>query len=393
VKDVHTLPAADIDSDHNLLVARICTRLKKIITFHKRKRRWDLEKLYAQLQELHDSLEEKLGAINCESGNVEVQCTNIKKCVLDTMSDLVGKVERRARKPWITQEMISKMDEQRKWKNVNNEEGRKNYGRLRNELKRVTDNAKKEYMESICDKIIEFQRTGRYDLMYMKTKELGFKENHGIQNIGIEVSQGNIIIDQRRVLQIWEKYSTEFYDRANRPEQLEVEPEDEVDEDEKGPYTLQSEVEKAIKEMKDKKATGDDVPGDVLKLLGEGGLRLMTQMINSMYVTREWPRDSIEVTMIALKKKPKSTKYSDHHTISIIAHAAKIVARLGRKRIERKTKDALGEDEFGFRRGKGTSNAIGMLRIISEGTVDIDEELRACFIHFRRHLTASTRPN
>jgi hypothetical protein len=35
---------------------------------------------------------------------------------------------------------------------------------------------------------------------------------------------------------------------------------------------LQSEVEKAIKEMKDKKATGyDDVPGDVL--LGENGLK------------------------------------------------------------------------------------------------------------------------
>jgi hypothetical protein len=47
------------------------------------------------------------------------------------MSDLVGKVERRARKPWITKEMISNMDEQRKWKNVNNE-GRKNYRRLRN---------------------------------------------------------------------------------------------------------------------------------------------------------------------------------------------------------------------------------------------------------------------
>jgi hypothetical protein len=36
--------------------------------------------------------------------------------VLDTISDLVGKVEKRARKPWITQEMISKMDERRKWK-------------------------------------------------------------------------------------------------------------------------------------------------------------------------------------------------------------------------------------------------------------------------------------
>jgi hypothetical protein len=58
-----------------------------------------------------------------------------------------------------------------------------------------------------------------------------------------------------------------LYDRANRPEHLEVEPEAEVDEDEKGPYILQSEVEKAIKEMRDKRATGDDdVPGDVLKL-------------------------------------------------------------------------------------------------------------------------------
>jgi endonuclease/exonuclease/phosphatase family metal-dependent hydrolase len=33
VKDVQTLPEADIDSDHNLLVAKICTRLKKIIRF------------------------------------------------------------------------------------------------------------------------------------------------------------------------------------------------------------------------------------------------------------------------------------------------------------------------------------------------------------------------
>jgi hypothetical protein len=64
-------------------------------------------------------------------------------------------------------------------------------------------------------------------------------------------------------------------------------------------------VEKAIKEMRDKRATGDnDVPGDVLKFLGEDGLRLMTQLINSLYVIGEWPIDLIEVTMIALNKKP-----------------------------------------------------------------------------------------
>jgi hypothetical protein len=60
---------------------------------------------------VQDVLEEKLGAIGCESGNVEVQWNNIKESVLDTISDLVGKVERRSRKPLITQEMTCILDE------------------------------------------------------------------------------------------------------------------------------------------------------------------------------------------------------------------------------------------------------------------------------------------
>jgi len=111
VKDLQTLPGADIDSDHNLLVAKVRTRSKKIIRFQKSRPRWDLEKLFAQRQRVQDTVEEKLGAIECESGNAEVQWKNIQECVLDTISDLVGKVENRVRKPWITWEMISKMDE------------------------------------------------------------------------------------------------------------------------------------------------------------------------------------------------------------------------------------------------------------------------------------------
>jgi hypothetical protein len=129
-----------------------------------------------------------------------------KECTLDTLSDLVGKVEKRARKPWFTQEMISKMDGRRKWKNANTEEARKNYRRLRNELERATDNAKKEYLKNICDEIMEFQRTERYDLLYMKTKVLGWKETQGIQNIGTEDSQRNRIVQQSQVLKMGELY-------------------------------------------------------------------------------------------------------------------------------------------------------------------------------------------
>ena len=55
-------------------------------------------------------------------------------------------------------------------------------------------------------------------------------------------------------------------------------------------------MENAIKEMGNKKATEeDDVPGDVLKLLGEGGLKIMKKLFNTIYETGEWPKDFTEV--------------------------------------------------------------------------------------------------
>ena len=94
---------------------------------------------------------------------------------------------------------------------------------------------------------------------------------------------------------------TELYERRNGPETLEVEPEEEVDADEKGPYILQSEVEKTIKEMRHKKATRfDDVLGDVLNLLGEGGLKIMTKLIST--IARNWgvAKDFADVAVTAL---------------------------------------------------------------------------------------------
>ena len=77
-------------------------------------------------------------------------------------------------------------------------------------------------------------------------------------------------------------------------------------------------MENAVKEMRNKKATGDDdVSGDVLKLLGECGSKIMRELINTIYETGEWPKDFTEVTMFALKKKPQATKCSDHRKTAL----------------------------------------------------------------------------
>jgi hypothetical protein len=179
-------------------------------------------------------------------------------------------------------------------------------------------------------------------------------------------------------LKIWKIYVEELYDLANLPENLNVEPEE-------GSHILRSEVEKAFKEMRDKKATGgDDVPVETLKLLGDDGLILLTKLINNIYESGEWPKDFTEVTMAASKKKPKARKCTDHRTISLIAHAAKVVISVIRRRSEKKIEDVLREDQFGFRKGKGTRDAMGMLRILLEQTLDIGEEICICFIDWQK---------
>jgi len=68
VNDGQTLAGTDIDSDHNLLVTKVCTSLKKIVRFQMRRQHWDLEEIYIQKQKVQDTQEEKLGATDVTVG-------------------------------------------------------------------------------------------------------------------------------------------------------------------------------------------------------------------------------------------------------------------------------------------------------------------------------------
>jgi hypothetical protein len=60
----------------------------------------------------------------------------------------------------------------------------------------------------------------------------------------------------------------------------------------------------------------------------------MTQLINIMYESGESTKDFVGVSMIALKWKPKATNCSDHRTVSLIAHTAKIAAKVHSGRVK-----------------------------------------------------------
>ena len=92
-----------------------------------------------------------------------------------------------------------------------------------------------------------------------------------------------------------------MYDSVNPLKDIAIKAEEELDEDGKGPTIIRSEVVKAIKDMRRKKTTEDDnIPVDLLKELGDSGLKIMTALVNKTYMSADWKCDFVDVTMIAL---------------------------------------------------------------------------------------------
>ena len=88
-----------------------------------------------------------------------------------------------------------------------------------------------------------------------------------------------------------------------------------------------------------------------------------------------------------ITKENQAKKCSDHRKINLISYTGKIFACIQSKRLESKIEEVIEEDQFGFRKGKGTRDAIGLMRIISERVVGVKEEMCLCFIDWQKVLT------
>ena len=91
---------------------------------------------------------------------VEEEWENLKGALHGSAEENVGFSKRKKiRKPWITEEMIDKMDQRRTLKNDNSAEGKRGFKRLNNELRRATDTARTKLWEQQCKELEDLNRS------------------------------------------------------------------------------------------------------------------------------------------------------------------------------------------------------------------------------------------
>ena len=217
VKNACSYPGADADTDHNLMVMRQVVTLKKI---GKRRKilKWNLENMEKRAEIFQNKVIEKIKENKREEDDIEEDWKTLKQAVLESAKSEIGYKEGvTAKKPWVTEEMIRKMDERRKWKNVTTEEGIQKYKALNNELRRETDKAGEEWWKEKCVDLEELDRRSRSDLLYNKVRQLTGQSRQRNNTSAIKDKNGNLLTGKDDIKNRWKEYIEVLYHGERKP--------------------------------------------------------------------------------------------------------------------------------------------------------------------------------
>ena len=190
----------------------------------------------------------------------------------------------------------------------------------------------------------------------------------------IKSKDGSIIMEKDKKRERWLEYISGLFD-DDRNEDLTLQ---DIPE---GPEIMREEIENTIKNMKTGKATGPDMISTKMIQALEGiALDAITKMLNTIYDTGEIPKEMLQSIFIVLPKKQGATECEQHRTISLMSHMTKILLRIIIKSIRNKVYTEIADNQCGFIEGKGTANAIYILRQIIERTLEVNKDLYVCFI-------------
>ena len=119
------LHGADADTNHVLGKMNIKTTQQKI-KGKKMQEKWNYNKL--KNKTIQESFEAEVASKldkECKHKPIQDRWKALRENILDSAKKNIGIIKQvRAKKSWITGEMIDKMEERRKWKSVNTEAGR-----------------------------------------------------------------------------------------------------------------------------------------------------------------------------------------------------------------------------------------------------------------------------
>ena len=144
------------------------------------------------------------------------------------------------------------------------------------------------------------------------------------------------------------------------------------------------EVNSAVKKMKKRKAPGsDEITTEVIKSGGAKMIEMLHKIFNLIWTSEKTPADFSRMIVSPIHKKGDRLKRDNYRAISLLSIPGKVFLHILMNRMKDKVERKLKESQYGFRPGRGTVDAIFIIRQIIEKAREKKIPLNFHFIDFK----------
>ena len=207
-----------------------------------------------------------------------------------------------------------------------------------------------------------------------------------VGNSSMKNTRGELVTDESEIREVWSSYFEKLLNEEfewNR-DFLKDWQEDESSTAESAELITEQEVKLAIKQMKKGKAAGPSgVTAEMLQAAGEAGIRWVTEICNAILKEGKVPEDWERSWIVSVYKgKGDALECGSYRGIKLLDQVMKVMERVIEKRIRSRVQ--LDEMQFGFRPGRGTTDAIFIVRQLQEKYLGKKKELWMAFLDLEK---------
>ena len=202
---VKTFPGADCGTDHELLIAKVKIKLKRLDR-HETFKRYDVDKIPSQYCV---EVSNRFSSIFLEDTSPEQLWADIKTAVLLTAAKHVPKVRRKKETPWLSQIAIDIAQERREMRKKGT--GREETQRLNGIFQAQARRDREEYIGRVCTEVECDKRAGKTRDLFKKIRKITGKFSPRLGSLKNE--KGRSIIEGSEVKRKWREYTESLYKR------------------------------------------------------------------------------------------------------------------------------------------------------------------------------------
>ena len=368
IRNAKTKPSADCGSDHRLLWAKFKIKLKTQVKRkpYTRIAITDPDKFRIALEEYPTP--ELIG-------HPEKIWKDVKRWIQDAINQCT-KLDYQRKKHWMSDSTFDLVERRRALRhNTDNVEKRNQIAQINREIRISSRHDKNEHLHNVCKELeIHANRHESHEL-FDKVRYLSREFKPRTQ--AIKNHQGKLITNLEGITEVWKTYCQNLYDDNFTPLESSIHTQE--------PAILSEEVEKAIRSLKQRKSPGEDeITAEVIKSMGETGVKVIHQLCNVIWTTKEWPTDWRSSIFIPIFKKGSPLECQNYRTVSLISHTSKILLHIIHERLKPFLLPQLAEEQAGFVPGKGTREQILNTRQIVEKAREFNLPTYLCFVDYTK---------